>query len=143
LRCSGHGRSSVACRRLWAGAAGLATNARFSARNNFIPGTGRRYVDCYERGDLAAANRIYADLHRFNRFVEQWPGARWQKMALKVFKLPGGEGGLRKPYLMPTDAEVERFTSGLLALGLAEIDELAQGAGVWVAAAIPDPCIQP
>ena len=85
---------------------------------------------CYERGDLAAANQIYADLHRFNRFVEQWPGARWQKMALKVFKLPGGEGGLRKPYLMPSDAEVERFTTGLLALGLAEIDELARAAGL-------------
>jgi hypothetical protein len=28
-------------------------------------------------------------------------------MALEVFKLPGGDGGLRKPYLMPTDAEVE------------------------------------
>jgi hypothetical protein len=31
---------------------------------------------------------------------------------------------------MPTDAEVERFTSGLLALGLAEIDELARAAGL-------------
>ena len=51
-------------------------------------------------------------------------------MALKVFKLPGGEGGLRKPYLMPSEAEVERFTSGLLALGLAEIDELAEAAGL-------------
>ena len=57
-------------------------------------------------------------------------GARWQKMALKVFKLPGGEGGLRTPYLMPSDAEVERFTAGLLALGLAEIDELALAAGI-------------
>jgi hypothetical protein len=47
--------------------------------------------------------------------------ARWQNMALKVFKLPGGEGGLRKPYLMPTDTEVERCTTGLLALGLSEI----------------------
>ena len=62
--------------------------------------------------------------------MEQWPGARWQKMALKVFKLPGGEGGLRKPYLMPSDAEVERFTTGVLALGLAEIDELARAAGL-------------
>ena len=46
---------------------------------NFIPRTVRPYVECYERGDLAAANQIYADLHRFNRFVEQWRGARWQK----------------------------------------------------------------
>jgi 4-hydroxy-tetrahydrodipicolinate synthase len=70
------------------GATGLSCN-----QTNFIPGTVRRYVDCYERGDLAAAHHIYADLHRFNRFVEQWRGARWQKMALKVFRLPGGEGG--------------------------------------------------
>jgi 4-hydroxy-tetrahydrodipicolinate synthase len=107
------------------GATGLSVN-----QVNFIPRTCRQYVDCYERGDLAAAHRIYAELHRFNRFVGQWPGARWQKMALKVFKLPGGAGGLRKPYLMPTDAEIERFTTGLLALGLAEIDELARAAAV-------------
>jgi dihydrodipicolinate synthase/N-acetylneuraminate lyase len=107
------------------GATGLSCN-----QTNFIPGTVRQYVDCYERGDFAQAHRIYADLHRFNRFVEQWPGARWQKMALKVFKLPGGEGGLRKPYLMPSDSEIERFTNGLLALGLPEIDEMARAAGL-------------
>jgi hypothetical protein len=31
---------------------------------------------------------------------------------------------------MPSDAEVKRFTTGLLALGLAEIDELAKAAGL-------------
>jgi len=31
---------------------------------------------------------------------------------------------------MPSDAEVERFTTGMLALGLTEIDELAQAAGL-------------
>jgi 4-hydroxy-tetrahydrodipicolinate synthase len=107
------------------GATGISVN-----QTNFIPRTCRQYVDCYERGDLAAAGKIYVDLQRFTRFVEQWPNARWQKMALKVFKLPGGEGGLRKPYLMPSDAELERFTTGVLALGLAEIDELAKAAGV-------------
>jgi hypothetical protein len=40
------------------------------------------------------------------------------------------EGGLRKPYQMPTDAEVKRFTTGLRAVGLGEIDELAQAAGL-------------
>ena len=107
------------------GATGLSVN-----QCNFIPRTCRQYVDAYERGDLATANTIYADLHRFTRFVEQWRGARWQKMALKVFKLPGGEGGLRKPYLMPGDAELQRFTSGLLALRLPEIEEMARAAGV-------------
>jgi hypothetical protein len=45
------------------GATGLSCN-----QTNFIARTVRRYVDCYERGDPTAANRIYADLHRFNRF---------------------------------------------------------------------------
>jgi hypothetical protein len=66
----------------------------------------------------------------FNRLVEQW---RWRALAedgAEGVMLPGGEGGLRKPYLMPSDAEVERFTSGLLAVGLAEIEGLAPAAGV-------------
>lgn len=49
--------------------------------------------------------RARADLRPFNRFGEQWRGARWQKMTLKVFKLPSGEGRLRKPYVMRSDAE--------------------------------------
>jgi hypothetical protein len=94
------------------------------------------------RDCVGETTQIYADLHRFNRFVEHWRGARWQKMALKVFKLPGGEGGLRKPYLIPNDAEVERFTTGVLALGLAEIDELAQAAGLGQSAeALTERCI--
>jgi 4-hydroxy-tetrahydrodipicolinate synthase len=105
------------------GATGLSCN-----QVNLLPKTVRRYLDHYERGELEAANRVYAELHRFNRYVEQWRGARWQKMALRVFKLPGGEGGLRKPYLMPPDDEVQRFAAGLLKLGLAELDELARAA---------------
>jgi 4-hydroxy-tetrahydrodipicolinate synthase len=107
------------------GATGLSCN-----QTNVIPRTVRRFVDSYESGDLDAAHQVYADLHRFNRYVEQWRGARWQKMALKVLKLPGGEGGLRKPYLMPPDDEVQRFAAGLLKLGLSEIDELARAAGL-------------
>lgn len=40
----------------------------------------------------------------------------WQTMALKVLKLPGGQDGLRAPYLMPPDDEVQRFAAGLLQL---------------------------
>jgi dihydrodipicolinate synthase/N-acetylneuraminate lyase len=105
------------------GATGLICNL-----SNIIPKTVRRYVDLYERGDFDEMGRIYADLERFNRYVENWPGARWQKMALSVLKLPGGEGGLRLPYLMPPDDEVQRFADGLLSLGLTEIDELARQA---------------
>jgi hypothetical protein len=86
-------------------------------------------VASYERR-LRRGQPDHADLHRFIRFVEQWPGACRQKMALKVLKRPGGEGGLRKPYLMPSGTEVERFTTGLLALGMGEIDEITPAAGL-------------
>ena len=83
------------------GATGLICNL-----SNIIPKTVRQYVDLFEAGDLAGTGRVYADLERFNRYVEHWSGARWQKMAMRVLKLPGGEGGLRLPILMPPDDEV-------------------------------------
>ena len=51
-------------------------------------------------------------------------------MALKVFKLPGGEGGVRAPYLMPGEAERDRFAAGLIKLDVPEINELARAAGL-------------
>lgn len=99
---------------------------------NLLPKTYRRYIDLYESADYAGAALVYADLKRFNRYVMKWRGAhpRWIKMMMKVFKLPGGEGGLRGPYLMPPDAELEIFARGLLALRIPEIDELARAAGM-------------
>ena len=47
-----------------------------------------------------------------------------------TLKLPGGEGGLLLPYLMPPDDEVERFARGLLALNIPELDDLAMAAGL-------------
>jgi dihydrodipicolinate synthase/N-acetylneuraminate lyase len=107
------------------GAQGLICNLA-----NIIPKTVRRYVDLFESGSFDEMAKVYADLERFSRYVEHWPGARWQKMALRLLKLPGGEGGLRKPYLMPSDDELRRFADGLLKLGLPEIDELAREAGL-------------
>jgi len=107
------------------GASGLISNL-----SNIIPRTVRQYVDQYESGDVAGMGKTYADLQRFERYVKHWPGARWQKMALRVLKLPGGEGGLRLPYLMPPDDEVERFARGLRKLHIPELDQLAKDAGL-------------
>ena len=43
-----------------------------------------------------------ADLKRDNRYVSKCNPAipRWIEMAMKVLKLPGGEGGLREAYRM-------------------------------------------
>ena len=58
--------------------------------------------------------------------------ANWLKMAMRVLKIPGWEGGLREPYRMPPDEEVQKFADGLLRLGLREIDEQARAAGLEV-----------
>ena len=109
------------------GATGLICNL-----SNLIPKTVRRYVDLYQAGDRSELGLVYADLQRFSRYVDHgpWKNPRWQKMAMQIFQLPGWQGGLREPLLMPSDEEIESFKRGLLALDLAEINELAAVAGL-------------
>ncbi len=98
---------------------------------NIIPKTFRSFLDAYRAGDYQEATKVYSDIRRFAQFVLQWGGTpRWIKIAMKVFKLPGGEGGLREPFLMPGDAELERFTSGALSLDIPEVTELARTSGL-------------
>jgi dihydrodipicolinate synthase/N-acetylneuraminate lyase len=98
---------------------------------NFVPATVRHYVDAYQDGRFPAALESYAALKRLTKINERWKpsSARWIKMALRVFRLPGGDGGLREPYLMPDPAELDRFRSSVLALGIPEIDAMARAAG--------------
>ena len=110
---------------------GLGSSGLLSVEANIIPNTLRRYVDLYDGGDAAAMNRVYADLTRFSDYVMGWKHhSRWIKMAMRALRLPGGEGGAREPFLMPPVEEMRRFTEGLLALGLPEIDQLARKAGL-------------
>jgi len=110
----------------------IGVDGLFAVEANTLPKTCRAFVDGYERGDHAATMRAYAALRWFDRYSSQWlPGAaRPVKMAMRALKLPGAEGGFRSPYLMPSDEEMNRYTTGLLALGIDEIDELAQNAGL-------------
>lgn len=103
----------------------------FAAEANVIPRTFRRFVDFAQAGDIAAAGEVLAQIRRFNQLVMEWgPCARWIKMAIAVLKLPGWQGGLRKPYLMPTETVMHDFTARLLQLGIPEIDDLAREAGL-------------
>ena len=99
---------------------------------NMLPKTYRRYLDLYERGQFAEAAQVYADLKRFNLYVARWRGAhpRWIKMMMKAFRMPGW--GIRGPYRMPADAEIQKFAEGLLRLRIPEIDELACAANLPV-----------
>jgi 4-hydroxy-tetrahydrodipicolinate synthase len=103
---------------------------------NILPKTYRRFLDALNAGnhdDLAVA---YAEIQRFLTYVQRWsPGpTRWIKMAMKVLKLPGGEGGVREPYRIPPAAELEQFADGLVKLGVPEITEQARAAGLLATA---------
>jgi 4-hydroxy-tetrahydrodipicolinate synthase len=99
---------------------------------NIIPGTYRRYIDLFSEGRMEELGQVYVDIKRYLAFTAQWNPAptRWIKMAMKVLKLPGGEGGIREPYQMPPAEELERFTQGLLKLRIPEIEEQARHAGL-------------
>jgi 4-hydroxy-tetrahydrodipicolinate synthase len=109
------------------GAAGL-----LGAEANIIPKTHRLYLDLYESGKTEELARVYADVRRFGKYVARYHNAapRWIKMALRIFRLPGGEGGVRPPYLPAPAKDVEEFTAGLLALRIPEIDDMARAAGL-------------
>jgi dihydrodipicolinate synthase/N-acetylneuraminate lyase len=101
----------------------------FAAEANIIPQTFRRFVDLAQAGNMAAAGEVLGQIRRFNQLVMEWgPCARWIKMAMRILKLPGWEGGLRRPYLIPADDIVRSFAERLLQLGIPEIEQLARAA---------------
>ena len=114
----------------------LGIGGLFGGEANVIPKTCRRFVDLYERKRLDEIAPVYADIRRFSQYVSSFgrPTLRAVKMCMKVLKLPGGEGGLRRPYLMPPDEELHKFRDGLLKLHVPEIDELALAAGLQLPA---------
>ena len=103
---------------------------------NIIPGTYRKYIDLYSAGKLEELGKVYADIKRYLAFTARWNPAptRWIKMAMKVLKLPGGEGGIREPYLIPDADELAEFTQGLLRLRIPEIEQQATAAGLPIPA---------
>jgi 4-hydroxy-tetrahydrodipicolinate synthase len=103
---------------------------------NIIPATYRQYIDLYAAGKLEELGKVYADIKRYLAYTARWNPAptRWIKMAMKVLKLPGGEGGIREPYLIPDAEELEEFTQGLLRLRIPEIEKQAIAAGLRIPA---------
>jgi 4-hydroxy-tetrahydrodipicolinate synthase len=112
----------------------LGANGLTGAGANILPKTYRLYLDLFESRRFDELATVYQHLLRFGQYVNKWSPtyARSIKMAMKVLKLPGGKGGLRRPYLMPDAEELQSFTEGLLRLGLPEIEEQARAAGLRV-----------
>jgi dihydrodipicolinate synthase/N-acetylneuraminate lyase len=99
---------------------------------NIVPKTYRRYADLYAAGRWDEIGEVYAQIQRLSGFTAQWKttSPRVHKMAMRAFKLPGAAGGVRPPFVDLDDGEVRRFATGLLALDIPEVTELAEAAGV-------------
>jgi dihydrodipicolinate synthase/N-acetylneuraminate lyase len=85
--------------------AGLALGATVivSAEANIIPKTCMAFMDSYAGGDTARLGETTRHIFRFATAVRPWSAlaARWIKLALNVLQLPGGQGMVRLPLLMP------------------------------------------
>jgi len=105
---------------------GYALGARgfLAAEPNLVPQLCRALVERTAASDVNGAGDALARLTRLSSIVNRWAPstARWVKMAMKVLDLPGGRGGLRKPYLMPPASELNEMAAVIAAL---QIDELA------------------
>jgi 4-hydroxy-tetrahydrodipicolinate synthase len=103
----------------------------FCSDANILPKTYRQFIDVFAKGDFDQIAVVLGHIRSFHAYCAQFGNnARWLKMAMRVLKLPGGEGGPRRPYLMPPKEELDAFAKGLLKLGIPELNELASAAGL-------------
>lgn len=111
---------------------GLGVTGLIAYQAQLIPNTYCSFIDLYSAGKMEEAFKVYGQLRRYETLVVSEPSwtTRWTKMATRAFKLPGGDGTFREPHLMPEASEIERFTAALIALDIAEINEMASDAGL-------------
>jgi dihydrodipicolinate synthase/N-acetylneuraminate lyase len=104
----------------------LGASGALLAENNVIPMVCRRIADHWRDRDLDALGEATRTVQRFSSIVTQWAPstARWAKMALKVLELPGGNGVLRRPYLLPPEDDQRRMGEAFSVLGIQEIEGL-------------------
>jgi 4-hydroxy-tetrahydrodipicolinate synthase len=96
------------------------------AENNVIPRTCQEIAQAWLAGDLDTASERIQTVQRFSTVVNRWAPstARWAKMALKVLHLPGGNGVLRRPYLLPPEDEQRAMLDAFEALRIRQLEGL-------------------
>jgi 4-hydroxy-tetrahydrodipicolinate synthase len=110
----------AAVQSLHLGASGVLT-----AMANILPRTTAQFARAYAAGDRAALEISVQRLQRFfSAFVHSMAGAAWQKLALKILGLPGGNGVIRRPYLFPDAAAETAMSAELDRLGVREWEGL-------------------
>jgi 4-hydroxy-tetrahydrodipicolinate synthase len=101
-----------------------------AAEPNIAPYLCRSIVEHFVRGEIEQCGEAIANVARLSSIVTRWAPAnpRWVKMAMKVLNLPGGNGVLREPYLLPPAAELDEMARAFEKLGLRRIEEAAKAA---------------
>lgn len=105
-------------------ASGLALGAQgaIAAEPNIAPRLSRSILAAFAAGERSQFRDRFAQFVRLSATLERWgPGPRWAKMAAKILGLPGGNGVVRPPYLMPPASEFEAMAAALERLGIDEV----------------------
>lgn len=102
---------------LFAGGAGC-----LAAEPNLVPALSRAFADAVVSSDQERAGELLVWMTRLQTLVNRWAPstARWVKMGLKVLGLPGGNGVLREPYVLPGADALAEMSAGFERLQLRE-----------------------
>jgi dihydrodipicolinate synthase/N-acetylneuraminate lyase len=111
---------------------GVGATGLHASQANFLPQTFRLYLGAYNSGDLRELHLVYSQLRRADQYISPWQASspRLHKMIMKAFRLPGGDGGVRAPFVELPDSEIENFVKGALELDIPEINDMARAAGL-------------
>ncbi len=109
----------------------LGASGALLAENNIIPTVCRSLADAWLAADLDTAGDAARTVQRFANVVNRWAPstARWVKMAMKVLDLPAGNGVLRRPYMLPPEAEQREMAQAFEALHIRDLEGLPVAAG--------------
>ena len=99
-----------------------------AAEPNIAPYLCRSIVEHFIRGEIEQCGEAIANVARLSNIVSRWAPApaRWVKMAMKVLDLPGGNGVLREPYLLPPASELEEMARAFEKFGLRRIEDASK-----------------
>jgi 4-hydroxy-tetrahydrodipicolinate synthase len=102
---------------LYAGAFGC-----MAAEPNLIPHSSRALADAVLAGQSEEIADRLLFMTRFAHLVNRWAPstARWVKMGLKVLDLPGGNGVMREPHVLPDASQVAEMDAEFKRLGVVE-----------------------
>jgi 4-hydroxy-tetrahydrodipicolinate synthase len=120
---------------LYAGSSGVQ-----AAEPNLIPYTMRRLADAVLVGDADTVSELYIFVYNLIRVVDRWAPstARWLKMGLRVLDLPGSNGVLREPYVLPGEDQLAEMANEFDRLDVQTMEAASAAAAAKNRCSMPD-----